>query len=80
VVFFPIVDVVAVLTDSVDIRNFWKVLESWLKQEGSELDTNCNQLKMQPAEGKFYNSDCATIEQLFRMIPAIYIAQGNVAQ
>lgn len=44
--FFSVVDVVAILTDSKDPRNYWKVLKHRLNEEGSELVTNCNQLKM----------------------------------
>lgn len=53
--YFSIVDVVAVLTDSVDYqaaRNYWKVLKNRLSKEGNETVTNCNQLKMQAADGK----------------------------
>lgn len=56
--YFSIVDVVAVLTDSVDYqaaRNYWKVLKNRLSKEGNETVTNCNQLKMQAADGKMRN-------------------------
>jgi hypothetical protein len=45
--FVSILDVVAVLTDSLNPNNYWKVLKNRLKKEGSQLVTNCNQLKMQ---------------------------------
>ncbi len=48
--YFSVVDVVGVLTDSPNPRNYWKVLKNRLKEEGSELVTNCNQLKMPAAE------------------------------
>ena len=63
--YFSIVDTVAVLTDSPNPNNYWKVLKNRLKKEGSELVTNCNQLKMQSADGKFYKTDVADTEQLF---------------
>ena len=44
--YFSIVDVVAVLTDSPNPRKYWSVLKTCLKKEGSELTTNCSQLKM----------------------------------
>lgn len=69
--YFSIVDVIAVLTDSADARNYWKVLKSRLKKEGNESVTNCNQLKMKSADGKYYKTDCATTEQLFRLIQSI---------
>lgn len=58
---FSIVDVVAVLTESADARNYWKVLKHRLKEEGSQLVTECNQLKMQSAkDGKHYRTDAGT--------------------
>ncbi len=69
--YFSIVDVVGVLTDSPNPNNYWKVLKNRLKKEGSQLVTNCNQLKMQSADGKFYKTDVADTEQLFRLIQSI---------
>ena len=72
--FFSVVDVIAVLTESRDYqaaRNYWKVLKNRLKKEGSELVTNCNQLKMLSSDGKMYKTDCMTTEQLFRLIQSI---------
>jgi len=57
--YFSIVDVVGVLTESKTPNNYWKVLKNRLKKEGSELVTNCNQLKMQSSDGKYYNTDVA---------------------
>lgn len=69
--YFSIVDVVGVLTDSPNPNNYWKVLKNRLKKEGSQLVTNCNQLKMQSADGKFYKTDVVSTEQLFRLIQTI---------
>ncbi|HPR85104.1 MAG TPA: BRO family protein [Prolixibacteraceae bacterium] len=69
--YFSIVDVVGVLTDSPNPNNYWKVLKHRLAKEGSELVTNCNQLKMQSSDGKFYKTDVADTEQLFRLIQSI---------
>lgn len=72
--YFSIVDVIAVLTDSVDYqtaRNYWKVLKNRLSKEGNETVTNCNQLKMQAADGKMRLTDVADTEQLFRLIQSI---------
>ena len=69
--YISIVDVVEVLTESPNPRKYWSVLKTRLKQEGSELATNCSQLKMQSADGKFYKTDVADVEQLFRLIQSI---------
>lgn len=73
--YFSIVDVVAVLTDAKDYdtaRNYWKVTKKRLKDEGSQLVTDCNQLKLKsPKDGKRYKTDVATTEQLFRVIQSI---------
>jgi len=69
--YISIVDVIEVLTGSPNSNNYWKVLKHRLKKEGSELVTNCNQLKMQSSDGKFYKTDVADVEQLFRLIQSI---------
>jgi len=69
--YFSIVDVVGILTDSPNPNNYWKVLKNRLKKEGSELVTNCNQLKMQSVDGKYYKTDVADTQQLFRLIQSI---------
>ena len=62
--YFSIVDVISILTDSPNPRKYWSVLKTRLKREGSELTTNCSQLKMQAADGKKYLTDVANTEQL----------------
>ena len=69
--YFSIVDVVAVLTDSPNPNNYWKVLKHRLLKEGSELVTYCNRLKMISSDGKYYKTDVADTEQLFRLIQSI---------
>jgi hypothetical protein len=69
--YFSIVDIVAILTESENPRKYWSVLKSRLKKEGSQLATNCSQLKMQSADGKFYKTDVADTEQLLRLIQSI---------
>ena len=72
--YFSIVDVVAVLTDQPDQRHaakYWSVLKTRLKQEGSELPTNCSQLKMTAVDGKRRLTDVADTEQLLRIIQTI---------
>ncbi len=72
--YFSIVDVVRVLTESPDYntgRKYWNKLKQRLKEEGSQLVTNCHQLKMTAADGKKRMTDVATTEQLFRIIQSI---------
>lgn len=69
--YFSIVDVIGVLTDSPNPRKYWSVLKTRLKKEGSQLATNCSQLKMQSADGKYYKTDVADTEQLFRLIQSV---------
>lgn len=73
--YFSVVDVVRILTDQPDLRgasNYWRVLKKRLKDEGSQLVTNCNQLKLKsPRDGKRYLTDVATTEQLLRIIQSI---------
>ena len=72
--YFSVVDVVAVLTDQPDSRHaakYWSVLKTRLKNEGSEVTTNCSQLKMKAADGKRRLTDVATTEQLLRIIQSI---------
>lgn len=69
--YFSIVDVVGILTDSPNPRNYWKVLKNRLKKEGSELVTNCNQLKLVSSDGKYYKTDVADTEQILRLIQSI---------
>jgi DNA-damage-inducible protein D len=68
---FSVVDVVGVLTDSPDPRNYWKVLKSRLKSEGSEVVTRCNQLKMKAADGKLRTTDAANTETILRIIQSV---------
>lgn len=72
--YFSVVDVISVLTDQPDQRHaakYWSVLKTRLKREGSELPTNCSQLKLTAADGKRRNTDVADTEQLLRIIQAI---------
>ncbi|MBL0078882.1 MAG: Bro-N domain-containing protein [Bacteroidetes bacterium] len=69
--YISIVDVIAILTESPNARKYWSVLKTRLKKEGSQLTTNCSQLKMQSSDGKFYKTDVADTEQLFRLIQSI---------
>jgi len=66
--FFSIIDVIEVLTESDRPRKYWSDLKAKLQTEGSQLSENIGQLKMQSSDGKFYKTDVADTEQLFRLI------------
>jgi prophage antirepressor-like protein len=69
--YFSVIDVVAVLTDSLDPKRYWSVLKSRLKKEGCEPTTICSTLKMPAADGKNRMTDVATTQQLFRLIQSV---------
>jgi hypothetical protein len=69
--FFAIVDVISVLTDSVDPGAYWRKLKERLKNEGNETVTNCHGLKMTAADGKQRLTDVADTEQLLRLVQSI---------
>ena len=69
--YFSIIDVIEVLTGTDRPRKYWSDLKAKLKKEGSELSEKIGQLKMQAADGKFYRTDVADTEQLFRLIQSI---------
>jgi len=57
--YISIIDVVGILTESPNPNNYWKVLKNRLRKEGNESVTNCNQLKLQSSDGKYYKTDVA---------------------
>lgn len=69
--YFSVVDVIEVLTESPRPRKYWNALKTKLKAEGSELSQNLGQLKMKSEDGKYYKTDVADTEQLFRLIQSI---------
>ncbi len=72
--YFSIVDVVAVLTEQIDLlkaRKYWNKLKQRLVEEGNQTVTNCHQLKMKAADGKMRLTDVADQGQLFRLIQSI---------
>jgi len=70
--YFSVVDIIAILTDSVNPRDYWFKMKIRVKtEEGSELSTFCRQLKMQSTDGKFYLTDAADLESLFRIIQSV---------
>ena len=69
--YISVVDIVGVISESDNPRNYWKVLKHRLKKEGNESVTNCNQLKLKSSDGKYYNTDVVDIEGMFRIIESI---------
>ena len=69
--YISVVDIVGVLSESENPRNYWKVLKHRLKKEGNESVTNCNQLKLKSSDGKYYSTDVVDIEGMFRIIESI---------
>lgn len=69
--YFSIVDVCQVLTDSANATAYWRKLKQRLKAEGNEIVTNCHGLKMKAPDGKMRKTDCASTEQLLRIIQSI---------
>lgn len=64
--YISIIDVIEVLTGTNRPRKYWNDLKTKLKKEGSELSEKIGQLKMQSSDGKFYKTDVADTEQIFR--------------
>lgn len=69
--YFSIIDVIEILTDSVNATAYWRKLKQLLKEEGNESMTNCHALKMLAVDGKMRFTDVADTEQLFRLIQSI---------
>ena len=69
--YFSVVDVISALTDSAEPRKYWSVLKSRLKKEGSEVTTNCSQLKMLAPDGKMRLRDAMTTRDIFRLIESV---------
>jgi len=69
--YISIIDVIAILTESVDANAYWRKLKQRLKAEGNKTVTDCHGLKMTAPDGKMRMTDVATTEQLFRLIQSI---------
>lgn len=69
--YFSVIDVIEILTGSPRPRKYWNALKTKMKAEGSELPQNMGQLKMQSEDGKYYNTDVADTEQIFRLVQSI---------
>lgn len=69
--YFSVIDIVGVLTSSVDAGAYWRKLKQRLKEEKSEVVTKCHELKFIAKDGKYYKSDAADTEVMFRLIQSI---------
>src|SRR3989338_161515 len=72
--YYSVIDIIAILTEQKDFqtsRKYWNKLSQRLREEGSEVVTNCHRLKLAAADGKFYETDCATVKTLFRIIQSV---------
>ena len=72
--FFSVIDIVAALIEQEDFKkakSYWTTLKNRLKNEGSELVTKCDQLKLLSADGKFYKTDVANTETILRLIQSV---------
>ena len=69
--FFSVIDIVQALIDSSNPRNYWSMLKQREAEHGIELSTFCVQLKLPSADNKYYETDCANTEALFRIIQSI---------
>lgn len=69
--YFSVVDIVQVLTESIDGRKYWNKLKQRLKEEGNETVTNCHQLKLKASDGKMRLTDVADMEGILRLIQSI---------
>ncbi|MBR5531920.1 MAG: Fic family protein [Bacteroidales bacterium] len=68
---FSVVDVVAILTESKNPRNYWKVIKHRLSKEGNELVTRCNQLKLVASDGKRYKTDCLPQNEMLSLVEVL---------
>ena len=69
--YFSVVDVVSILTNSSEPGDYWYRMKKREKLSGTELSTNCRQLKLESADGKKYETDCADTQGLLRIIQSI---------
>ena len=75
--YFSVIDVVAVLTDSPDPKDYWYRMKKREKLSGVELSTICRQLKLESSDGKLYKTDCSDAQGLLRIIQSIPSAKAE---
>lgn len=69
--YFSVIDIIKVLTESNNPRNYWNMLKKRESEYNIELSTNCVQLKLMSSDGKKYLTDCTELKGLFRIIQSI---------
>jgi len=72
--YFSVIDIIAALTNQANFKkakSYWSTIKDRLKNEGSELVTKCDQLKMQSADGKYYKTDAADVETILRLVQSV---------
>ena len=69
--YFSIIDIIEILTESPRPRKYWSALKTKLNKEGSELSQSLGQLKLEADDGKYYATDVADVEQIFRLIQSV---------
>ena len=69
--YFSVIDVIEILTESENPRDYWKVLKHRLAKEGSEVVTNCNQLKLPAADGKMRLTDVLDTKGILRLVQSV---------
>lgn len=69
--YFSVVDVIGALTESSRVRKYWNDLKIKLTNEGSELSDKIGQLKMQSADGKYYNTDVLDTKGILRLVQSV---------
>ncbi len=72
--YYSIIDIVAILTEQEDYlkaRKYWNKISQRLREEGSEVVTNCHRLKLPAPDGKLRLTDCANTKNMFRIIQSI---------
>src|SRR3989338_6167624 len=72
--YFSVVDIIQALIQQADYqtaRKYWNKIKERLRKEGNESVSNCHQLKFEAADGKFYFSDAADVETIFRLIQSL---------
>src|SRR3990167_10093657 len=72
--YFSVIDIISILTEQTSYKkakSYWSTLKNRLKNEGSEVVTKCDQLKMLALDGKLRETDVADVETLLRLIQSV---------
>jgi HSP20 family molecular chaperone IbpA len=69
--YFSITDIIGMIAETSDARNYWKVLKNRLNKTQKELVTKCNQAKMPASDGKLYFTDVADTKTMLQIIEIV---------